>query len=61
MKYAKIENNKVIEILTPVEGFTVQQCFHADVLKNAKFAPAEVQAGWSYNAETGEFTAPQES
>jgi len=59
--YARIHENHVVEICVPIAGFTIEQCFHIDLVDKMVPCPAEVQAGWSYNAETGEFTAPQES
>jgi hypothetical protein len=29
---ARIQNGFVVEILTPVAGFTIDQCFHADII-----------------------------
>ena len=29
---ARIHNGHVVEILTPIEGFKIEDCFHADVL-----------------------------
>jgi hypothetical protein len=60
MKYARIHENKVVEICIPVEGFSIEQCFHVDLVDKMVACSSEVQQGWTYNAETGEFTAPQE-
>jgi hypothetical protein len=60
MKYARINEGSVVEICTPVPGFTIHQCFHIDLVKDMVSCADDVQAGWSYNAETGEFTAPAE-
>ena len=60
MAYARIQGNAVVEILKPVDGFSIQQCFHPELLKNAISCPDEVQVGWSYDAEAGAFTAPPE-
>ena len=59
--YARIHNGVVAEICVPIAGFTIEQCFHPDLVDKMVPCPAEVQAGWSYNAETGEFTATQKS
>jgi len=58
MTYARIQGNAVVEIVKPVDGFSIQQCFHPDLLKSIVFCSDEVQSGWSYDAETGAFTAP---
>ena len=60
MAYARIQGNTVAEIVKPVDGFSIQQCFHPDLLKIIINCPDDVQAGWSYDAETGAFTAPPE-
>jgi hypothetical protein len=46
----------VVEIVKPVDGFSLQQCFHPDLLKNIVYCPDEVQSGWHYKAETGQFS-----
>lgn len=58
MAYARIQGDTVTEMVKPVDGFSIQQCFHPDLLKNVISCPDEVQAGWSYDAETGVFAAP---
>jgi hypothetical protein len=57
MAYARIQDNTVVEIVKPVNGFSLQQCFHPDLLKNVISCPDEVQAGWAYKPETGQFSA----
>ena len=29
---ARIQNGVVVEILTPISGFTIEQCFHPEIL-----------------------------
>lgn len=60
MSYARIQDNTVVEIVKPVDGFSIQQCFHPDLLKSIFSCPDNVQVGWSYDADTGAFTAPSE-
>lgn len=57
MAYARIQDNMVVEIVKPVDGFSIQQCFHPDLLKNVISCPDEVQSGWHYKPETGQFSA----
>ena len=59
MKTARIQNNVVAEILTPVEGFTLDQCFHPSVLIQCEEVEDEVQANW-IKQEDGTFVAPPE-
>jgi len=61
MKYARIHGTDVIEICTPIEGFSIQECFHPSLSEKMVQCSDEVTALWSYNPETGEFIAPQES
>jgi hypothetical protein len=60
MKYAKIQDGVVQEILTVMAGFSIQQSFHPDI--HQKCVPVindEVQSGWTY--ADGVFTAPAET
>ena len=59
MKTARIQNNVVAEILTPVEGFTLDQCFHPSVLAQCEQVENEVQVNWT-KQEDGTFVAPPE-
>ena len=61
MKYARINGTHVMEVVTPIVGFSVEECFHPSLLEKMIPCPDDVTSLWSYNAETGEFTAPQES
>lgn len=57
MKYARLKDGVVQEILTVMSGFTIQQSFHSDI--HQKCVPVsndEVQFGWTY--ADGVFTAP---
>jgi hypothetical protein len=60
MTYARILGNTVVEVVTPIEGFSIEQCFHPDLIKNMVSCPTDVRAGWSYDPETNAFTAPAE-
>ncbi len=57
MKYAKLTNNQVTEILVAIDGFTIEQCFHPDILKDAVPVPSQVEHGWTLI--DGTWTAPQ--
>jgi len=57
MKYARLKDGVVQEILTVMAGFSIQQSFHPDL--HQKCVPVtndEVQSGWTY--ADGVFTAP---
>jgi hypothetical protein len=59
MKTARIQNNKVVEILLPIAGFTVDQCFHPDILATCEQVEDAVQVHW-VKQEDGSFAAPPE-
>ena len=56
MTYARILGNTVLEVVTPIEGFSIEQCFHPDLVKNMVSCPTDVQAGWHYKPETRQFS-----
>ena len=56
MKYAKLIGNQVSEILVAIDGFTIEECFHPEVLVGIIPVPDEVQNGWSL--VDGVWTAP---
>ncbi len=58
MKYARIINGQVLEIITPPEGYNITDCYHADIVKTCQQIPIEqdVQIGWTF--ADGMFTAP---
>ena len=60
MKYARIIDGKVLELITPPEGYDISDCYHADIVKTCEriFADQDVQIGWSF--ADGVFTAPVE-
>jgi len=57
--YARIHEGHVIEICVPIAGFTIEQCFHPTLVDQMIPCGSDVQPGWTYNKETGEFTAPE--
>jgi len=56
MAYARIQNNVVAEIVKPIDGFSIEQCFHPELVKTMVFCSDEVQVGWAYKPETGQFS-----
>ena len=58
MKYARISTeNIVIETFTPLEGFTIEECFVAEVAAQFEVIPEEVEANW-IKQDDGTFVAP---
>jgi hypothetical protein len=58
MKYARVHDGKVMEICVPIDGFTIEQCFHVSLVDTMVPCTDEVQQGWTY--ADGTFTAPTE-
>lgn len=56
MKYARVQNNIAVEILTPVPGFAIEDCFHPEILVDAVPVDDTVQPGWTL--VDGTWTAP---
>lgn len=56
MKYARIQEGNVVEICVPIEGFTIAQCFHIDLVDQMVPCTDDVQVGWTY--ADGVFTDP---
>lgn len=45
-KFARIIDGVVSDFIAPLEGFTIEQCFHPDILSMYIPVDDEVQAGW---------------
>ena len=58
MKTARIQNNVVAEILVPISGFTLDQCFHPTILAACEQVEDDVQPTW-IKQEDGSFAAPE--
>ncbi len=59
MKTARIQNNIVVEILTPIDGYRIEDCFHPEILAACEQVEDEVQPTW-VKQEDGSFAAPVE-
>lgn len=57
MKLARIENNIIMEVLTPMAGFSVEQCFHPSLIAACEQVDDLAQYGW-VRQEDGSFAAP---
>jgi hypothetical protein len=44
---ARLLNRTVVEILNAVPGFSIEQCFHPDILATSAQTPIDVQLGWT--------------
>lgn len=54
---ARIVNDTVVEILTAVNGHSIEECFHPTLLAQCEDVSDEVQVGW-VRQEDGSFAAP---
>jgi hypothetical protein len=58
MKYARIVNSIAVETFITPEGFTIEECFTAELVAQFLPCPEEVQAGWILQGD-GSFVAPE--
>jgi hypothetical protein len=54
---ARVSNDVIIEILVPVAGYAIEDCFHPDILAQCIDVAEDVQVGW-VKQEDGSFAAP---
>jgi len=57
MKYARIVDSIVVETFTPPEGFTIEECFTAELVAQFRPCPEELKSGWTLEKD-GTFTPP---
>jgi len=64
---ARIVNGTVAEILTPIAGYRIEDCFHPDILSQCVDVTEGMQVGDAYPpaveevvTEVGEETPPEE-
>ncbi len=43
--YARIQNSTVVEVFVPHNGFTIEECFHPDVVAQFTEVPDDVTVG----------------
>lgn len=55
MKYARISNNEVIETFIEEHGFTIEECFHPDIVSTFIPCPDNIDEGDFYDPDTQEF------
>ena len=46
MKMARINDGTVVEVLKPIDGFDISDCFHTDILADCVPCGDDVQPGW---------------
>jgi hypothetical protein len=54
---ARMNGNVVMEVLKPIDGFDIADCFHPDVLVGCVPCANDVQPGWVQTADG--FAAPE--
>lgn len=45
-KMARIQNGVVAEIMIPIDGFALEECFHPSILAQCVSVEDDVEAGW---------------
>jgi hypothetical protein len=58
MKYARIVSNTVIEVFTPLEDFSIGDCFHPSIASQFIEVPNDVEPNW-VKQDDGTFVAPE--
>lgn len=51
MKMARITDGVVGDVIVPIEGFSIEECFHPDVLAQYTTVADDVQPGWIVTEE----------
>jgi len=46
MRYGRIVDNAVLEIVTPIEGFMIEDCFVPEIVATLTLISDDVQIGW---------------
>jgi hypothetical protein len=46
MKMARITDGIVGDVIVPIDGFTIEECFHPDLLAQYVSVDDDVQSGW---------------
>ena len=57
MRYGRIVDNAVVEIVTPIEGFDIADCFAPAIVATLALIADDVQVGW-VKQEDGTFVDP---
>lgn len=57
MKIVRVQNNVVVEIMVPVERFTLEECFHPNIIAMCETVDDTVELGW-VRQEDGTFVDP---
>lgn len=58
--YARVPNQTVLEIVDPIAGFSIRQCFSPDIVATLYACDSSVQVGWTYDSSTNTFSPPIE-
>jgi hypothetical protein len=56
-KMARITDGVVGDVIVPIDGFTIEECFHPDVLAQYVTVSGDVQPGWVLTGDG--FAAPE--
>jgi len=56
--YARVPENVVLEIVYPLDGYSIDQCFSPEIVATLVVCDSNVQAGWTYDRSTQTFSPP---
>lgn len=57
MKYARAQNQRVLEVFSPPEGFKLEECFSPSIAALFERCPDDAEANWR-KLEDGTFEGP---
>ena len=58
MRHARIVNNTVVDFFDVPNGFSIEDCFHPDLINHFYPCNGDVEHGWLHDPTTGNFTKP---
>jgi hypothetical protein len=56
--YARVPDNVVLEIIYPLDGYSIDQCFSPEIVATLIACDSNVQSGWTYDRSTQTFSPP---
>jgi hypothetical protein len=56
--YARVPDGVVLEIVYPIDGYSIDQCFSPEIVATLVVCDSNVQAGWTYDSSTETFSPP---
>jgi hypothetical protein len=56
--YARVPDNVVLEIVYPLDGYSIDQCYSPEIVATLVVCDSNVQPGWTYDRSTETFSPP---